>query len=179
VSSRRTGSLLVVSFVACLAASSAFPRADQDVPIGQLRGLAQSYAPGARLPTKLPPGVTAVDVGIASGVNRTMPRPLYHLTFHSPTKSAFQYDFWAGHVKGGIVAALLKHDGTRGSKTTFRAGKYSGTLEIQKNDLAKLWIASYVWEYGAHTYMLAVQERVGGTPLYPRFSPQATIASLA
>ena len=176
---RRIGSLFVIFVVACVSAPSAFPRASQDVPIGQLRALAQSYAPGARLPTRLPPGVTAAAIGIASRIDRSTPAPQYHLTFHSPTKSAFQYDFWAGRVAPTIVAALLRHDGTRGFKTSFRAGRYSGTLEIQKNELAKLWIASYVWQYGAHTYLLMVQERVGGTPLYPRLSPRATIASVA
>jgi hypothetical protein len=155
------GALLALA--ALVAPLSAEARATQDVPVTQVHSIAQSYLPGVLLPTAFPRSITAVDIGGAGRIG-TGPPPAHQLTYHAPPVSAFQLGIWKGARKAAVVAGLIAHDGAHGSTKPFRAGRFAGTLEIQDNVFTKphSWVASYVWQTGAFTYLVMVQERPGG-----------------
>jgi hypothetical protein len=168
----------VVLLAALVAPLSAAARTTQDVPVAQVHALAQSYFPGALLPTKFPASITAVNIGIGGRIG-SGPPPTHLLTYHAPTVSAFQLAIWKGAKKAAVVAGLLEHDGAHGSTKAFRAGRFAGTLEIQDNVFTKprSWVASYVWQVSGFTYLVMVRESPGGKALYPGLAPLATIAS--
>lgn len=156
----------------------AVPAGAFDVPVSQLRALAQSYEPGVLLPTVLPRGVTKVDVGAASGIGNG-PAPNHFLGYHTPTKEAFQLGVWRGNTRAAVVKGLLFHDGTRGAAKPFRAGRFSGTMETQTAFTAgKPNVVSYCWTGGGYTYLLVYLAKPGTTTAqFPGLNPSATIAS--
>jgi hypothetical protein len=175
---RRTAASVLLLLAAVATPVGAEARATQDVPVAQVHALAQSYLPGALLPTRFPASVTAVNIGTGGRIG-SGPPPNHLLTYHSPTVSAFQLAIWQGARKAAVVAGLLKHDAAHGSTKAFRAGRFAGTLEIQDNRFTKppSWIASYVWQAGGFTYLMMVREKPGGKAIYPGLVPLATIAS--
>lgn len=149
-----------------------------DVPVGQLRALAQTYEPGVLLPTVLPRTVTKVDIGGATGIGNG-PAPSHFLEYHAATKSAFQLGIWRGDRSAAVIRGLLFHDGTRGATKPFTAGRFKGTSETQSAFTAgKPNVVSYVWKGGGFTYMLVFLSKPGTTAAgYPGLNPLATIAS--
>jgi hypothetical protein len=178
VDSTVNASALLLLLVALVVPVAAEARSAQDVPVAQVHTLAQSYLPGALLPTRFPASITAVNIGIGGRIG-SGPPPAHLLTYHAPTVSGFQLALWKGARKAAVVAGLLKHDGAHGSTKAFRAGRFAGTLEIQDNVFTKprSWVASYVWQAGGYTYLMMVREKPGGKAIYPGLSPLATIAS--
>ena len=149
-----------------------------DVPVGQLRALAQTYEPGVFLPTVFPRTVTKVDIGAATGIGNG-PAPSHFLEYHAAAKGAFQLGVWRGDRFAAVVKGLLFHDGTRGATRPFTAGRFKGTRETQTAFTAgKPNVVSYVWKGGGFTYMLVFLAKSGTTsPIFPGLNPLATIAS--
>jgi hypothetical protein len=162
-----------------LALSLASAAAAFDVPIAQLRGLAQTYEPGVFLPRVLPSTVTKADIGAASGIGNG-PAPNHFLAYHTGGgRIAFQLGIWRGDRRTAIVKGLRFHDGTQGSAHSFTAGRFTGTMETQHAFTAgKPNVVSYVWKGGGYSYMLVVLAKPGTTTAqFPGLKPLATIAS--
>ena len=175
---------MVVAAVAALFVSSAAASSGRAVvllPLAQLRGAAAQYAPGAVLPNKLPPRVTQADVGAfcnAPGVGGPPCRWMLTYTPKSPGVEAFHLGIYQGRVANKVVKALLRHDGKAGSTAPFRAGRYTGTRERQRDARYKVgWVDSYVWQTGKWTYLLEMHYRESGAPDYPGTNPKTIIAS--
>jgi hypothetical protein len=173
----RRASVLCAPIVLALSLASA--AAALDVPIAQLRSLAQMYEPGVFLPTVLPTAVTKADVGAASGIGNG-PAPDHFVAYHTGGgRIAFQLAIWRGDRRTAIVKGLRFHDGSLGSARAFTAGRFTGTMETQRAFTAgKPNVVSYVWKGGGYSYMLVVLAKPGTTTAqFPGLKPLATIAS--
>ncbi len=115
---RRLIPIVLASVAALAAASSA---AALDVPVSQLRALAQTYEPGVFLPTVFPRSIVKVDVGAASGIGNG-PAPSHFLEYHAAAKGAFQLGVWRGDRAAAVLKGLAFHDGTRGATRALRRG---------------------------------------------------------
>ena len=172
--------LLCFMVAGLLLASSATAASTLLLPLTQLRAAAAQYAPGAVLPTKLPPGVTQADVGAfcsAPGVGGPKCRWMLTYSPNSPGIEVFNLGIYQGAVAGKVVQALLRHDGKAGSTTPFRAGRYTGTRERQRDPRYKGWNDAYVWQFGKWTYLLEVHYLESGAPLYSGTKPVTIISS--
>jgi hypothetical protein len=173
---RAKGPLVVAAGLAALALAA--PALALDVPVGQIHALAQGYEPGVLLPTVFPKSITMVDVGAGSGIGNGPP-PAHFLAYHTPTREAFQMGIWRGGKRAAVVAGLRFHDGSHGSTRAFTAGRFSGTVEIQRPvSASKPNVVSYVWQSGGYTYMLAYLSKPGTTTSqFAGFAPLKTISS--
>ena len=164
---------LIVLALALASAAAAF-----DVPIAQLRNLAQTYEPGVFLPTALPRTVTKVDIGAATGIGNG-PAPNHFLEYHTGAgRIAFQLGIWRGDRRAAIVKGLRFHDGIHGKTRAFTAGRFTGTMETQLAFTSgKPNVVSYVWKV-AGSYLLVVLAKPGTTTAqFPGLKPLTTIAS--
>ena len=172
-------------FVALLilasSASAASSRQALLLPLSQLRAAAGQYAPGAILPTRVPPGINQADVGAfcsAPGVGGPPCRWMLGYSSKSTGAEAFHLGIYQGRVAGKVVQALLRHDGKAGSTVQFTAGRYTGTRERQRDARYKVgWVDSYIWQYGKWTYLVEVHFKENGLPDYRGTNPKAIIAS--
>jgi hypothetical protein len=175
---RRHGIVLVVA-VASLAyvAATATSAKALLIPISQIHSVAQTYEPGVYLPTAFPKSINKVDVGGATGIGNG-PAPAHFLEYIAGSRSAFQLGIWRGNRAAAVVKGLLFHDGSHGSTRAFTAGRFKGTLEIQGGvSTSPVSVASYVWQGGGFTYLLAVLTSKSGTPRFVGLRPLTVIAS--
>ena len=174
---RHTVGLLAAAACVSYVAATAAPAKALQVPISQIHALAQTFEPGVYLPTAFPRSITKVDVGAASGIGNG-PAPAHFLEYFAGSRSAFQLGIWRGSKAAAVVKGLLFHDGSHATKRAFIAGRFRGTLEIQNGVASSpVSVASYVWQGGGYTYMLAVLTSKSGVPKFPGLKPLAVIAS--
>ncbi len=149
---------------------------------GARAGVATEH-PGIMLPTRLPP------MGFVCPAPYVIPGmvPAYFATFTKGKATnvgghllcrcdggwVAQLNVWRGHVKAKVVRILLSKDGTSGSAVPFTAGRYTGTLELQKH-AALSPSEGFVWEAGQFTYLFGVR---GSRVPTPGFVPRTIIAS--
>ena len=179
---------IVAAVCALVTAPGAGAGADRSALIftlQEIRSAAATYDPQVLLPTKVPPGVAFADLaGICNPPGTGGPRCRHfieYVTRRIDGRSAFQLFVYDGRVSSGVVAALMRHDGTvNGSTSKFTAGTFAGTRERQWNHSFKIGgVDTYVWQAGAKTYALSVRFLDNGKQAYPGTNPTSIIASFA
>jgi len=173
---RRRSTATLLAAVAALAIAG--PAGAVIVPVSRIHAVANTYERGVLLPTVLPRGVNRVDLR-AGGAVGNGPRAARTLSYLAGTRQAFQIFVWRGSRRAAVVKALLARDGSSGSTKSFVAGRFAGTVETQKSaDASVAAPASYVWQRGGYTYMLAFATKPGTTtPAFEGLAPTRTIAS--
>jgi hypothetical protein len=173
--------LVVLSVGAAFVASpvAAAPNTDPGTyPVSQLPMLAQQYAPGAAVPTKLPAGIAQFRFG-PGRLNGYPQRAKYEIEFEKNPSSllGFKLDVFSGSRVAAVtraVAAYLKRGGWVVTTSPFMAGRYKGVVESQRNGGNAFQM--HTWASGGSTYVVTTYVRYAGRPQNP-WSKKAVIAS--
>ena len=161
------GALVVLSAGAALVALpvAAAPKADPGTyPVSQLPRLAQQYAPGAAVPSRLPAGVIQFRFG-PGRLNGYPQRAKYELQFEKNASSllGFKLDVVSGSRVTAVaraVAAYMKRGGWVVTSSPFTAGRYKGIVESQRNGGNAFEM--YTWASGGSTYVVTTYVRYAG-----------------
>ncbi len=177
------GTRVIFSIVAALLAPSAAAAPISEpgtYPISELPMLAQQYAPGVAVPTKLPTAITQFRLGPGKLIGYAQ-RASYEIEFERNASSllGFKLDVFSGMRVAPVARAVriyLRKGGWAVTTSPFTAGPYHGLVEFQRN--GGIRFAMYSWASGGATYVMTVYVLYVGKPQNP-WSKKSVIASFA